>query len=134
MQWLLGGAGGYCFVFVSDSEVVHELFIFYVVHIEASVIVVNEGSSFNVSCSWPVPVYQYYWNIKPKLLDTDGEGDCTESMTQYHCHVYHASLEHVGNYNITLYRIKALGASVDVQTCHVTIEVIPLNNDQGIII
>ena len=76
--------------------------------IVAKIVQVQEGQSFNVSCSYNgVPNKNYYWTIQPQLIDTVGEGDCTElndKLTVY-CHVNSAAIKHNGTYNFILNEI-----------------------------
>ena len=49
----------------------------------------------------------YHWTVQPQLIDTVGEGDCTElnnKLTLY-CQVNSAAIKHNGTYIFKLYEI-----------------------------
>ena len=77
----------------------------------AKIVQVQEGESFNVSCSYNgVPNINYYWIIQPQLIDIVGEGDCTElnnKLTLY-CEVNSAAVKHNGTFVFKLNKISEL--------------------------
>ena len=61
---------------------------------------VLEGEPFNISCSYPL---QSFWSIFPQLVDTEGEGHCTEPQLQtfsFTCSIYSAKLQDNGTYMV----------------------------------
>lgn len=74
----------------------------------AKIVQVQEGESFNVSCSYNgVPNMNYYWFIQPQLIDIVGEGECLElnnKLTLY-CEVNSAAVKHNGTFVFKLYKL-----------------------------
>ena len=67
----------------------------------AKIVQVQEGESFNISCSYNgVPNSNYYWIIQPQLIDTVGEGDCTvlNNKLTFYCQVNSAAVKHNGTF------------------------------------
>lgn len=77
----------------------------------AKIVQVQEGESFNISCSYNgVPNINYYWTFQPQLLDTVGEGDCTElnNKLTFYCEIYSAAVKHNGTFVFKLNKISEL--------------------------
>lgn len=67
---------------------------------QLQVLHVLEGDPFNISCHYPI---QSYWSMFPQLVDTAGEGDCTEPQIQttlFTCFIYSAKLQDNGTYTV----------------------------------
>lgn len=80
-------------------------------------LVVHEGEPFNFSCTYQLP---RIWIMTPQLVDTVGEGHCTQaSLTvSFTCFVHSAKPENSGTYTIQIIQDSSL---VTICTVDITV-------------